>query len=91
MIEVQLEDPISYFEGTEKWEESIDTLIENQVLLSYSLAEDRSRLWLVIQASGESELMNHLSKLDVVIHNAYDYHEIVFHDCSKRANRISLN
>ena len=69
----------------------VDKLFNQGVLVSYTLAADRSKLWIVIQAESESELLQYIESLPMTKYCDYNYNEIMFHDSSQYIPSISLN
>jgi hypothetical protein len=69
----------------------VDRLFDQGVLITYTLAADRSKLWAVFQADGESELLSYIDTLPMTKYADYTYNEIMFHDSSQFIPSISLN
>lgn len=69
----------------------VDRLFDQGILITYTLAADRSKLWIVIQADGESELLTYVESLPMTMYCDYNYSEIMFHDASHFIPSISLN
>lgn len=69
----------------------VDRLFSQGVLINYTLASDRSKLWIVIQANSESELLQYIESLPMTKYSDYNYSEIMFHDSSQFIPSISLN
>jgi len=69
----------------------IDRLFDQGVLITYTLAADRTKLWAVFQADSESELLTYIDSLPMTQHSDYTYNEIMFHDSSQFIPSISLN
>ena len=69
----------------------IDRLFGQGILLSYTLASDRSKLWIVLQADNESELLQYIESLPMTKYSDYNYSEIMFHDSNQFIPSISLN
>ena len=69
----------------------VDRLFNQGVLITYTLAADRSKLWIVIQADNESELLQYIESLPMTKYCDYNYCEIMFHDSSQFIPSISLN
>ncbi len=69
----------------------VDKLFNQGVLITYTLAADRSKLWIVIQADNESELIQYIESLPMTKYCDYNYSEIMFHDSSMFIPSISLN
>lgn len=69
----------------------VGRLFDQGVLITYTLAADRSKLWMILQASSESELLTYIHSMPMCKHFDYHYHEIMFHDANKFIHSISLN
>jgi hypothetical protein len=69
----------------------VDRLFDQGVLITYTLAADRSKLWAVFQSDSESELLNYIESLPLTMYSDYTYNEIMFHDSSQFIPSISLN
>jgi len=69
----------------------VDKLFNQGVLITYTLAADRSKLWIVLQAESESELLQYIESLPMTKYCDYNYSEIMFHDSSMFIPSISLN
>ena len=60
----------------------INKLFNTGKLLSYSLAADRSKLWVVMLAFNENELLNVISQFPLINYMELDYVELMFHNTS---------
>lgn len=69
----------------------VDRLFNQGVLITYTLAADRSKLWIVFQADSESELLSYIESLPLIKYCDYNYSEIMFHDSNQFIPSISLN
>ena len=69
----------------------VEQLIDAGVIITYTLAADRSKLWIVMQADNESELMTYIDSLPMMKYGDYTYNEIMFHDYLQFIPTISLN
>ena len=69
----------------------VDRQFDQGVLITYTLAADRSKLWAVFQADSESELLSYIESLPMTSYCDYTYNEIMFHDSSQFIPSISLN
>jgi len=69
----------------------VDKLFDQGVLINYTLAADRSKLWIIIQANSECELLQYIESMPMIKYCDYNYSEIMFHDSSMFIPRISLN
>ena len=71
--------------------EVIDALFVAGKMLSYSLAVDKSRVWALILAQNESELLQIIDSLPMSIYMDFDYHELMFHNTVHLVPAMSLN
>ena len=69
----------------------IEQLFDQGILVNYTLAADRSKLWAVLAVSGESELVNYIESMPMTRYGDYDYKEIMTHDSIRFVPSISLN
>jgi hypothetical protein len=69
----------------------VDRLFSQGILLNYTLSSDRSKLWIVIQADSESELLQYIESLPLTKYSDYNYSEIIFYESSQFIPSISLN
>ena len=69
----------------------VDRLFNQGVLITYTLAADRSKLWVVLQADNESELLTYIDSFPMTMYCDYTYNEVMFHDASHFIPSISLN
>ena len=60
-------------------------------LLSYTLTEDRSKLWAIFLADSESELISYIDRLPMTGYMQYDYQRLMFHETIKYLTTMSLN
>ncbi len=71
--------------------ETIDSLFMAGKMLSYSFAMDRSKLWAIVLAENESELLQIIDKLPMTYMMDYDYSELMFHNTVHMVPSMSLN
>ena len=60
----------------------IDHLLSTGKVLSYSLAADRTMLWVVMLANNENDLLAMVSKFPLIKYMVIDYVELMFHNTS---------
>jgi muconolactone delta-isomerase len=60
----------------------INKLFDTGKLLSYSLSEDRSKLWVILIALNENDLLNMLSQFPLIDYMDVEYTELMFHNTS---------
>jgi len=60
-------------------------------IISYTLAADRSTLWVIFKCESESELIFMIDKLPMTIYFEYTYHEIMFHEVLHAEPTFSQN
>lgn len=70
---------------------SVDKLITSGKMLSYTLALDRSKLWAIVLAYEESELIQILDIMPMTSYMDYNYHELMFHNSVYLLPAMSLN
>lgn len=59
---------------------TVNRLMEEKVVLAYSLSLDRSKLWAVIRAETESEVFDTLSEFPLIGWMRFDVYELAFND-----------
>ncbi|MEL6122396.1 MAG: hypothetical protein AAFQ02_07015 [Bacteroidota bacterium] len=69
----------------------VDDMFASGKLLSYSLTEDRRKLWAVMLAQSESELIMLIDMLPMTGYMDYNYHELMFHNTVHLIPSMSLN
>jgi len=70
----------------------VDKLMANGIVLSYSLAVDRSRLWIVITGSSEEEVLDHLYTLPLTKFMKVHIQKLSFHNAGTFSlSNVSLN
>ena len=69
----------------------VENLFNKGILITYTLAADRTMIWAVFQADSESELLTYIESLPLTKYSDYTYNEIMFHDSSQFIPTISLN
>lgn len=57
----------------------INKLMGNRTISSYSLALDRSKLWVTINAKSGTEVMDVLSTFPLIKYMKFHIHELMFH------------
>lgn len=60
-------------------------------LLSYSFSLDQTKLWAVMMAASESELILLIDKLPMTPYMDYNYHELMLHNTVHLMPSMSLN
>ena len=58
----------------------IDDLMDKDIVLQYSLAIDRSRLWITIKASSEMKVMDILSEFPLIEYMKPEIMQLAFHN-----------
>ena len=71
--------------------EALDQLFSKGKLLSYTVASDRSRVWAVMIAESESELLSYIDDLPMTPYMDYDYSELMFYNTVHLMPAMSLN
>ncbi|MBL7932963.1 MAG: hypothetical protein JNL60_13730 [Bacteroidia bacterium] len=71
-----------FYELISKQRQKVNRLLEERVILSYSLDMERKQIWTVIETSDEKELMNILSTFPIIKHVRLEIHELAFHQAA---------
>lgn len=71
--------------------ESLDQLFSSGKLLSYTVAADKSKVWAVMMAESESELLSYIDELPMTPYMDYDYYELMFYNTVHFMPAMSLN
>ena len=58
----------------------VNRLMDEGVIISYSLALDRTRLWMVVEAKNTEGVMDVLAGFPLIGFMKPDIHELAFHD-----------
>lgn len=60
-------------------------------LLSYTLNQNRSKLWIIMTASDDSELLYLIDLFPMSMYMDYNWHELMFHETVSMIPTMSLN
>jgi hypothetical protein len=72
--------------------QKVNEMMEQGVLMSYALAEDRSKLWCVVKADNEYEVMSIVSEFPLVDYMNFVISELMFNNMvALRLPLFSLN
>lgn len=70
----------------------INQLLAKGVVLSYSLTDDRSKLWVVFVCKNKAELIKYLDSFPIINFIQYSIHPLMFHNSMElMMPAISLN
>jgi len=70
----------------------IDTLVERGTIMGYSLSEDRTRLWVTLNARNKREAMDILSAFPMIRYFEPTIYPLMFHQSSLTSLlKISMN
>ncbi len=69
----------------------VHELIYKDIFLSYTVAQDRSKVWIMAKSDSESELIHHLEKLPLIPYMDYQYTELMFVEWAPLKLNFSLN
>ena len=94
IIDIQLPEVLTedFISRIPRQREMVDELMVKGTIYFYSLAYDRSKLWVGIKAENEEEVWNILYSFPLIEFMNADIHELAFHN-SARMNimQLSLN
>ncbi len=93
MVEFSIPEPLTddLLDLIPEQREVVDDLFTNGKLLSYSLSLDRTRLWALMLADSESELLGLIDSLPMTPLMDFDYSELMFHNSVHLIPAMSLN
>lgn len=94
MVDIALPDVLSeeFLATIPKQRATVNQLMNDKIILSYSLAMDRSKLWTVIRAESESDVFDVLSEFPLIGWMRFDIYELAFNENSfHKMNFMSLN
>ncbi len=63
-----------------KQRERINKLLEERVVLNYSLDMERKNVWAFIEGNSENEVMDVLATFPIIKYVKLDIHELAFYD-----------
>lgn len=69
----------------------INTMLAEGVIKSYSLSMDRSKLWMVMLAESESEIMENITRMPLNNYMVPNISELMFHNAADSVMQFSLN
>ncbi len=70
---------------------AIERLFSAGKLLSYTVAADKSKVWAVMMAESESELLSYIDELPMTPYMDFDYCELMFYNTVHFMPAMSLN
>lgn len=86
LVHITLPDVFSkkLYEIIPKQRKHINKLLEQQLVLSYSLDMERKNLWLFVQMETEKDVMDLLAGFPIIKYVTLSIHELAFHDASQK-------
>jgi hypothetical protein len=72
----------AFYELLNSQRDRVNHLMENHILLSYSLDMERKYIWAFFETSGEGELKAILGSLPVIAHVHYTIHELAYYNAA---------
>ena len=82
LVDIKLEDSFTseFFSLIPRQRKLINDLMNEGIIHSYSLAIDRSKLWIVMETENELEVMDALSRFPLIKFMQPEIIELAFHD-----------
>ncbi len=80
-----------FFEIIPEQRLKVHELMLKDIIVSYSLAHDRSKLWVIFKAGSESELLRYIESLPLTKYLDYNYNELMFMELMPLKMNFSLN
>lgn len=90
-FDIQLPDDEMFMKLIPEQRKKINDFFHKGYLMSYSLNENRTKLWGVFRVSNESELIQLLDQLPLTSYMDYNYEQLMFHNSLHMIPSISLN
>lgn len=91
-IQIPMNPDEEFFELIPLQRAHIDRLLEQGTVLSYSLSIDRSRLWVIMNASTEREAIEILAAFPMFKYFEPSIYPLMFHNTSLMSQiRVSMN
>ncbi len=93
MVEMEVPRPVNeeFMSLIPEQRQAVSTLFGRGKLISYSLDQERSKLWIIMTASSESELVLLLDELPMTMYMDYQYFELMFHETISMIPTMSMN
>ena len=94
MVEIALSEVMTegFAEKIPAQRQKVNEMMEQGVLTSYALAEDRSKLWCIVKADSEYEVMSLVSEFPLIDYMDLAITELMFHNMvALRLPLFSLN
>jgi len=70
---------------------SLDELFASGKLLSYTVSANKTKIWAIMMAESESELLSYIDGLPMTPYMDFDYHELMFYNTVHFMPTMSLN
>ena len=93
MIEFNLPRPITeeFMSLVPEQRACVSKLFHKGSLISYTLDQNRTKLWVILMADDESELLYLIDLFPMSDFMDYNYHELMFHETVAMIPSMSLN
>jgi len=93
MVEFDVPQPMSedLLDMVPDQRDTLDDLFASGKLLSYTVSADKSKIWAIMIAESESELLTYIDELPMTPYMDYDYHELMFYNTVHFMPSMSLN
>jgi Muconolactone delta-isomerase len=90
--ELNIKDPLTLFALLPEHRRVVDGLIRSGRILSYTVAGDRSKIWMVLMATSQAEVYETLAQLPLIRYMVPDVEPALFFDGpAVRLPQLSLN
>lgn len=75
----------SFYDLIQKQRDHIKTLLEKQIVVSYSLDMERKNVWFFVSAENEKEILDILGDFPIIHNVQFTIHELAFYDTAHKA------
>ncbi|MFN3403978.1 MAG: muconolactone Delta-isomerase family protein [Cytophagaceae bacterium] len=81
----------NYYQLLPQQKEHISSLMNNGIILSFSLSADRSKIWATVKAVSEESVINILSEFPIYSYLKYSVTPLAINTVSNKIPPISMN
>jgi hypothetical protein len=69
----------------------VHELMFKDVIISYTVAQERHKVWAILKAHSEGELVHYIEQLPLTQYLDYQYHEVMFTEMMPFKMNFSMN
>lgn len=80
-----------FFETIPSHREKVNDFMCKDIIIYYSVSQDRTKVWSTFKSYSESELLTYIDSLPLSKYMDYNYHELMFLEIMPFKMNFSLN